>query len=105
MGEMIASETLFGQGTSGERFQIKIEIGRPYKFDAGSPTEWACPFKAEPFLVSKDAHGEGSLQALCLALYLVRYALANFIEEGGKLSFEDGQRFQLENFWPNIDLS
>jgi hypothetical protein len=97
--EVVARETLFGKRVGEDRFPITIEIGRPFKWGGTSPTEWACALKVEPFH-SHATHGEGSLQALCLALQLVRSELNNFTEQGGSLVWEDGQKWELESYWP-----
>jgi hypothetical protein len=100
LSDIIASEKLFGQHPGEERFPITIEIGRPYKWGGTSPTEWACPVKIRPFdNLSIDSHGEGSFQALCLALYRVQLQLVHFKEEGGILLYEDGQEFSLNVYW------
>ena len=100
VGEIIANQKLFGQRAGEEPFAITIEIGRPYKWGGTSPTEWACPLKVDPFdNLSNDAHGEGSFQALCLALYLVQLQLVHFKEAGGILLHEDGQEFALDIYW------
>ena len=97
---VIASETIFGQRADGERFGITIEIGRPFKWGGISQTEWACQIKVEPLRAKAVIHGEGSLQALCLALRYVHSELAAFIEKGGKIMHEDGNVFPLEAYLP-----
>jgi hypothetical protein len=48
-----------------------------------------------------DFHGEGALQALCLALQYIRWQLDHFIENGGILLTENGEEFRLQSYWPN----
>jgi len=96
----IATETIFGQRSSGERFVINIEIGIPFKWGGTSPTEWACQIKVAPFRSKAVIHGEGSLQALCLALRSVHTELAGFIEDGGKIMHENGDAFPLGAYLP-----
>src|SRR3954471_16665063 len=100
-GEIIASEKFIGESTDGERFEITIEIGRPYKWGGSSPTEWACPVRAEPFFSLRTGiHGEGSLQALCLALRHVRSILEDFIEKGGTISLDgSAETVSLNSYW------
>jgi len=97
---VIATEMIVGQRAGGERFAITIEIGRPFKWGGISPTEWACQIKVAPFRAKAVIHGEGSLQALCLALRYVHSELAAFIEEGGKIIHEDGNDFPLTAYLP-----
>jgi hypothetical protein len=105
-GETIASEKLFGQRAGEDRIAITIEIGRPYKWGGTSPTEWACAVKIDPFFSKRHGvHGEGSLQALCLALHLVHMELENFQEQGGIISFDGGSEFSLDSYWPANWLS
>ena len=96
---VIVTDTLFGQQSGAERFLITIEIGMPFKWGGISPTEWACSVKVTPFH-STTTHGEGALQALCLALQWVRSELNGFKEKGGSLSWEDGQECNLGVYWP-----
>jgi hypothetical protein len=95
----IASESLFGQKHPHEdRFEITVQIGTPYQVGT-IPEEWACPVSVKPlYKVLHDAHGEGSLQALCLAISLAQDLLQAFRENGGKLTFETGDEFPLEAY-------
>ncbi len=97
---VIATETLFGQRADGERFAIMIEIGLPFKWGGTSPTEWACQIKVAPLRAKAVIHGEGSLQALCLALRSVHSELAAFAKDGGKIMHEDGNDFPLTAYLP-----
>ena len=90
---------MFGLRNDGERFIVSIEIGKPFKWGGTSPTEWACAVKVEPFH-STTTHGEGSFQALCLALQWVRSQLNYFKEEGGLLMWENGEEWDIEVYWP-----
>jgi hypothetical protein len=106
LGETIASEELFGQRAGEERFPITIEIARPYKWGGTSPTEWACPVRVDPFFSRRDGcHGEGSLQALCLALQAVHMELLNFKQSGATITLASGEEFPLEAYWPANWLS
>jgi hypothetical protein len=69
--------------SDGERQEVAVEIGRPYKAPEG---EWACPVKIRGMYDRlPDVRGEDSLQALCLAASLVRSLLTSFVEAGGRL--------------------
>lgn len=92
----IATEKVFGQRPGEERFEIVIEIGKPYRV-AGAPNEWACAVA----LIGldgrlPDVHGEGSLQALSLAIGLAYRLLQFFEEDGGVLTDAQGDRFALD---------
>jgi hypothetical protein len=97
--EVIASETLWGQRPGEDPFIIAIEIRKPFAWGGSSPTEWACAVKVGN-LYSQTVHGEGALQALCLASQMIRSMLSNFLEEGGSLTYEQGEAFDLKSFWP-----
>jgi hypothetical protein len=96
--EIIARELLFGARPGEAKFPVTIEVGRPF-WSGHTASEWACAVKVEPFH-SHKVYGEGSLQALSLALQLIRSELSHFREEGGSLLWEDGQEWSLEAFWP-----
>jgi hypothetical protein len=99
--DIIAREIVFGQKPGKDRFPITIEIGRPFPWGGISPTEYGCYVKADPLLRKTDFHGEGALQALCLALQYIRWQLDHFIENGGILLTENGEEFRLQSYWPN----
>ncbi len=94
---MIASQVIFGQRPSEEKFQISVTIGMPYE-TGKSPNEWACPVSISPLHNEiRDVHGDGSLQALCLAVSCVYTMLEYFVEDGGKLLYETGEEFPLKS--------
>jgi hypothetical protein len=99
MHEIIASDILWGQLPGEDRFAIPIEIRKPFLLGGVSPTEWACELQVGN-LYKSDIHGEGSLQPLCLAFQMVRSVLNDFLQKGGNLSYESGELFRLEGFWP-----
>jgi hypothetical protein len=80
------------QPSNGARQRVAVRIGKPYSL---SPREWACPVEIrglEPRY--PDIRGVDSLQALCLAISLVRTRLEDFIRDGGKiLDVEDGSEW------------
>lgn|GEM_PF-5689375 len=50
-----------------------------------------------PFISKRhDVHGDGSLQALCLAISAIYQQLKYFIEDGGELLYEAGETFALD---------
>jgi hypothetical protein len=77
------------QPSDGPTRRVAVRVGKPYEVSAH---EWACPVE----LCGHDSRypdirGGNALQALCLAISLVRSRLEAFIEKGGKvLNVEDG---------------
>jgi hypothetical protein len=57
-----------------------------------SPREWACPVEIRGFERRyADAVGGDSMQALCLATWLLRSRFKDFLSKGGRvLDAEDG---------------
>jgi len=93
MTAVVATRTCFGRKPGEDCFPVIVEIGTPYKCK-GDPETWACPVRIEPFLDGvRDAYGVDSLQALCMAVYLVRKLLDGFCAEGGMLSCGHGDEF------------
>ena len=73
----------------GDKTGIGVVIGTPY---LGADGIWACPVPT-PGLDGEypDIRGDDALQALCLALSLVRQRLTHFLENGGRLFEGDGK--------------
>jgi hypothetical protein len=93
-GEEIATRDFVHVGPDGVRRPVKLRLGRPYRADTGG---WACPAELEglePRYV--DARGEDALQALCLAITLLRSRLEDRSASGGKLLYADGD----VELWP-----
>jgi len=88
-GESIVATEFDLKLPGGESRRVGVRVGKPY---AVSALEWACPVELKG-LESRypDIRGNDSLQALCLALSLVRMRLQDIVEEGGKvLNVGDG---------------
>ena len=86
--ELIAERTVFAVGADSRRLEIRLMIGKPYPV---GPDEWACP--AALFGLHgtfPDMHGVDSWQALMSARQLLNDLLTYFVEDGGKLYWEDG---------------
>lgn len=67
----------------GYEVPVIARIGKPYKIDEYS---WACP--AELLGVDSqypDLQGEGSMQALCLAIQLIKTRLGHMLEDNETL--------------------
>lgn len=94
---LIAKDTIFGQRPNeAERFIVNVEVGVPYQCDT-DPEEWACPVAVKPLHQKlRDTHGDSSLQALCLSLSLAKSMLEHFLEEGGQLTYDNGEEYALE---------
>lgn len=85
MSDVVTSTALICVSSNGERREVVIEIGRPYKTPQGS---WACPVAMRGmYRRLADIQGEDSLQSLCLAATLVRTLLTYFVKDGGKIFF------------------
>jgi len=98
MNEAIASENIWGQRPGEDPFEVRIEIGTPYRVGE-DPQEWACPVALPPIHNRlRDAHGNSSFQALCLASSLALNLLQEFKEQGGTLFYSPGQDFPLEAY-------
>ena len=81
-GDVVGSADLILAASDGTRTPITIRVGCPYQVDA---LEWACPVEAhglEPRF--PDMHGTTSLQALCLAVAVVRERIRDVRTKGGK---------------------
>jgi len=95
--ETIARRELTGVETSGDRFQVLIEIGRPRPM--GDPNNnWRCSVSVTPFLHrSFDIGGYDSLQALNLAIALAHQQLVDFVGRSGRLFYpESDDEFKLD---------
>lgn len=79
----------------GSQSPVTAKVGHPYLV-AG--TEWACPCALDGIDGAyPDIRGEGSLQALSLALGLLRQRLVHVLSDGGHLLDRlDGQPFDRE---------
>ena len=86
--KMIAEEKLVAVRSSGERVNVTAAVGQPYQV---GPEEWACPVSlAGLYEKLVDIHGASSLQTLCLAASFLRKLLVYFLEDGGRLLYENG---------------
>ena len=87
MNTVIARETFLAKTPGEPVFEITLEIGTPYPVE-GEDGIWSCPVHM-PALNFDSCHvvGQGSLQALSMALMTARMALASFCEKGGILSY------------------
>jgi hypothetical protein len=86
---------LFPDGTNRN---VRLRVGKPYQ---ASDVHWACPVEISGFERRyPDIAGEDSLQALCLAICLIRTRLVDFFEKGGKiLDVNDGREWDQRSVW------
>jgi hypothetical protein len=104
MAPNIAEAKLVGLRASGERFDVTAAVGQPHRVDA---EEWACPVSLSGLQRAlPDIHGSSSLQALCLAASLLRELLTSFVQEGGRLLYEDGSEpFDISSCFSRVGRS
>jgi hypothetical protein len=89
----VATRHLVGERATGERFDITVRIGQPYKVNDVS---WACPVAVDGLdRQLADMHGIDSWQALLLAISLVRDRLGHFLETGGKLYWREDPSLEI----------
>lgn len=88
-GQVVAEEQFLFVGADGSEKTVTARLGAPYhdtERESASGTVWACPCEVRGFeLRYPDIRGEGSWQALCLAITFVRARLDDFCEKGGRI--------------------
>ena len=101
MNEIIAERKIFAISTDGQKNIFNIAIGKPYPVDDVS---WACPVKINGLHNKlKDVVGIDSWQSLNLAIFLVQQLLGYYVEDGGKLYWEeDGETLSLKDLFPQF---
>jgi hypothetical protein len=93
---LVAKLEVVGVRESGERVELRLEIGRPREERDG---RWACsiaiaPLKTQP----DDVRGTDSFHAVWLACALVLKLLENLKADGWSLQNRDGSAFPLEAY-------
>ena len=84
----IATYQLVWSKQDGSETRIVVRVGAPYPIDERT---WACACELEGHGGrTLDIHGGSSMQALCLAINLVRSQLAHLIETGERLLYAEG---------------
>jgi hypothetical protein len=80
---------------------VVVSVGEPYENGSGG---WACTVALQGLYARlADIHGADSLQALCLALTLVRDLLEDVLERGGHfLDPQDGAPVELKSYFGRI---
>lgn len=96
MKNLVAKLEVVAVRESGERLQMRAEIGRPREESDG---RWACSIAVAPLKTKiDDVHGADSFHAVWLALALVLKLLDNLHAEGWRLENPDGSEFPLEAY-------
>lgn len=96
--EAIARTTFGALRPNGQKFEIMVEIGQPYRCE-DSPDQWACPVSLEGLHGHlSDARGLDAVQALCLAVCFAFDILSDFKASGGRLLLRDGGEVPLEAY-------
>jgi hypothetical protein len=101
VAEIIAERRIFAISAKSEKLMLHIAVGQPYQVDDVS---WACPVSIEGLYAKlHDAVGTDSWQALGLAIGLARQLLGYFLEDGGKLYWEEGgSEMTLNDLFPQL---
>ena len=88
MAEVAATE-LVALASTGERWNVRISIGAPAMTAHG---DWSCLATGDPLIHFPPGGivGGDSLQALTLAIALIKSELQDFIDRGGRLLSNDG---------------
>ena len=82
-GEVTVASPFVFQSADGVRRRVTLRVGKPYK---RSPRDWACPAEIRGLETRyPDMSGANSMQALCLAVAIVRMRVEDFIAKGGRL--------------------
>jgi len=85
--ELIAERVIYAVDNDSRGFEIRLMIGKPYP---DPPNAWACPVAMVGLQGAfPDMHGVDSWQALTLALQVIDRLLTYFVEDGGKLYWEE----------------
>lgn len=82
-GNVVGVSRFVFRFADGANRRVQIRVGKPYEV---SFREWACPVEIRGFEPRyPDIRGGDSVQALCLAITLVRLRIEDFIEKGGRV--------------------
>jgi hypothetical protein len=80
--EVAASDFIF-QTAGGRKRHVRVRVGTPYK---ESSLSWRCPAEIRGFERRyPEISGVDSMQALCLAIAIVRARIEDFVDKGGKV--------------------
>jgi len=98
---LVAKLEVVGVRATGERVELRLEIGRPREERDG---RWACsiaiaPLESQP----DDVRGTDSFHAVWLACALVLKLLENLKADGWSLQNKDGSEFPLDAYRSGLD--
>ena len=101
MKNLVAKLEVVGVRATGERVELRLEIGRPREERDG---RWACsiaiaPLESQP----DDVRGTDSFHAVWLACALVLKLLENLKADGWSLQNKDGSAFPLDAYRSGLD--
>src|SRR4051794_28331390 len=101
--EVIAERTVYAVDKYSRGFQISLLICKPYPTDS-EEGKWACPAAIMGLHgVAPDITGADSWQALILAQELLKALVTWFVEDGGKLFWEEnGLELTVEELFGGI---
>jgi len=95
MSDFVAERKIFAVSPEGEKFWIRLGVGKPYRLDDKS---WACPVTMEGLHEKySDGVGGDSWQALHLSLNSCHSALDHFMAKGGILYYDDSEQERFES--------
>lgn len=102
MDDLIASLELVALRPDGVRKPIHVQVGRPHPDGKGT---WACPIFTEGLDDKpRNIYGEDSMQALCLALRMVRFHLAEVLRCGSRLVYpNEDSDFALDAYFKSAE--
>ena len=87
MNSPIVTLNVVEVAADGSRIPIRVELDQPRPHERGG---WACKVSVDGYdSFSHDVAGEDSLQALCLALRMVRFHLGRPLSRGSRLVYPD----------------
>jgi hypothetical protein len=93
---LVAKLEIIAVRESGERLEMRAEIGRPREERDG---RWACSIEVAPLKTKlEDVRGADSFHAVWLACALVLKLMENLQAEGWRLENPDGSEFPLEAY-------
>jgi hypothetical protein len=93
MPQLIASLELLGGSEPASQFRVDVSIFAPEFIDP--PNMHRCDIEIRPLIAGRRTlFGEGSLQALSLALQHAIECLEAYVDGGGALSHPDGTTFE-----------
>ena len=101
MKNLIAKLAVVGVRETGERVELRLQIGRPREERDG---RWACSIEIEPLEKQPDdVRGTDSFHAVWLACALVLKLLENLKADGWQLQNRDGSEFPLDDYRSGLD--